>query len=93
MSPRQNPALRATRRWTAGALMAAALVTGGVGVHLADKSTAATVAVGSTSVSSTTRPGSTSGTTSDATGSGSGFGTIGSVGSGSGSVSTTTSGS
>ncbi|MEO3938433.1 hypothetical protein V3N99_16985 [Dermatophilaceae bacterium Soc4.6] len=78
MSPRRKPALRTTRRWTAGALLAAALVTGGVGVHLEQTATTA---------STTVAVGSSAGTTT------SGFAATDAVAPAAGAVSTTTTGS
>lgn len=45
---RTNPALRATRRWTAGALLTATMAVGGLGLHLADSYAASSTVVAST---------------------------------------------
>lgn len=81
---RSNPALTATRRWTAGVLLATTLAAGGLGVHLADAyaNQSSTVAVSTTSGSGTTSSSSSSS-----------FGTTGSVSASSNSASTTTKGS
>lgn len=83
---RSNPALTATRRWTAGVLLATTLAAGGLGVHLADAyaNQSSTVAVSTTSGS---------GTTSSSSSNSSSFGTTGSVSASSNSASTTTKGS
>ena len=81
---RTNRAMTATRRWTAGVLLATTLAVGGLGVHLADTyaSQPGTVAVSMTSGSGTTSSSSSSS-----------LGTTGSVSASSNSASTTTKGS
>lgn len=58
---RTNRALSATRRWTAGALLASTLAVGGLGLHLADAY--ATVQSGTVVAATTSTPSTPSSTT------------------------------